>query len=96
MHYGIFLTSFSRKGRLVTMKTLLIAFAAISAATSASAAMRSYTPQGSAPYYWSDAAAWGGTLPGASDEAIANNSLLLANPLKTNLNCHFLFLLKAF
>ena len=63
------------------MKKLLIAVAAISAATSASAAMRSYTPQGSAPYYWSDAAAWGGTEPGSGDEAIANNSALLANPL---------------
>ena len=65
----------------MTMKKLLIAVAAISAATSASAAMRSYTPQGSAPYYWSDAAAWGGTEPGSGDEAIANNSALLANPL---------------
>ena len=63
------------------MKRILITFVAISVATSVSAANLSYTPQGSAPYYWDNAAAWGGTLPGSGDEAIANNSALLANPL---------------
>ncbi len=46
-----------------------------------SAANLSYTPQGSAPYYWSDAAAWGGTEPGSGDSVTIANSLLLANPL---------------
>ena len=46
-----------------------------------SAASLSYTPQGSAPYYWSNAAAWGGTEPGSDDSVTIANSLLLANPL---------------
>ena len=56
----------------------------LAAATFAAAAFGatvSYTPQGSAPYYWSDTAAWGGAEPGPGDEALVNNSLLLANPL---------------
>ena len=47
----------------------------------ATAATLSYTPNGDPPYDWSNTANWGGTLPGSGDEAKANNSLLLANPL---------------
>ena len=65
----------------MTMKRLSIVFATFAVAFGATGANLSYTPQGSAPYYWNDAAAWGGTEPGSGDEAIANNSLLLANPL---------------
>ena len=40
-----------------------------------------YTPQGSAPYYWSDTAAWGGSLPTSADNAIINSTTLLSDPL---------------
>ena len=45
------------------------------------AANVSYTPQGSAPYYWSNAAAWGGTEPTRDDDATINNATLKASPL---------------
>ena len=80
-NYGIFGFNLLRKGRPVSMKNHLIAVTALVATIGAYAANLSYTPQGSAPYYWSNAAAWGGALPGSGDEAIANNLALLANPL---------------
>lgn len=47
----------------------------------ATAADLSYTPQGDAPYYWSNTAAWGGALPGADDSATLSNAGLLTHPL---------------
>jgi len=69
------------KTRTARCKKLLMALTAVAVAIGAYAATLSYTPQGSEPYYWSNAAAWGGTLPGSGDEAVANNSALLASPL---------------
>ena len=40
-----------------------------------------YTPQGSAPYYWSNVDAWGGTPPGTEDIAILNDAALATSPV---------------
>jgi len=71
---------FKGRGDLGFHLSALVAWA-LTATMGVSAASLSYTPQGSAPYYWSNAAAWGGTVPGSGDEAIANNSALLSSPL---------------
>ncbi len=47
----------------------------------ATAADKSYTPQGSGPYNWSDTAAWGGTLPETLDAVALDSAQLLVNPL---------------
>lgn len=47
----------------------------------ACAATLTYTPSGSAPYLWSNAQNWGGSLPGSADSVTIASSLLLANPL---------------
>ena len=47
----------------------------------ACAATLDYTPSGSAPYVWSNAQNWGGSLPGSADSVTIASSLLLANPL---------------
>ena len=63
------------------MKRILIAFSSFAVAFGVTGADFSYTPQGSAPYYWSDTAAWGGTLPTDDDSATVSQTALLANPL---------------
>ena len=50
-------------------------------ALTATAADLSYTPQGDAPYYWSDTAAWGGALPGSGDVVTIADAGLLVHPL---------------
>ena len=65
----------------MAMKGILTAFVAIVAATSVFAATLSYTPQGSAPYYWDNATAWGGVLPGSDDDATINNATFRTSPL---------------
>ena len=59
--------------------TILAALAMVS--LSLLAANVSYTPQGSAPYYWSNAAAWGGTLPTTEDAATISQAGLKTSPL---------------
>ena len=63
------------------MKRILVSFSSFAAAVVASAATLSYTPQGSAPYYWDNAAAWGGTAPTSSDNVKVGNAMLLSSPL---------------
>lgn len=58
------------------------AFLAGVCAIGANADDKSYTPDGSAPYYWTDAGSWtGGTLPGSGDMVTLSASDLLLNPL---------------
>ena len=63
------------------MKRLSIAFAAFAVTVGATGASLSYTPQGSAPYYWSDAAAWGGTEPTNDDNATISSATFTTSPL---------------
>lgn len=63
------------------MKRILIAFSSFAAAAGASAATLTYTPQGSAPYLWSDTAAWGGAVPTDDDSATVSQTTLKSNPL---------------
>ena len=50
-------------------------------ALAANAADMSYTPNGTPPYLWSDATAWGGTLPSTSDVVTIADAGLLVHPL---------------
>ena len=74
-------TPFFRERSNLGFRLSALAAWAFAATMGVSAASLSYTPQGSAPYYWSNAAAWGGTEPGSDDTVAINNSTLLANPL---------------
>ena len=65
----------------MNMKRLSIAFVTFAVAFGATGADLSYTPQGSAPYYWSDTAAWGGAVPTSADNVKVNSSTLLGSPL---------------
>ena len=53
----------------------------LTASLSLFAANVSYAPQGSAPYYWSNTAAWGGELPTSADDATINSATLKTSPL---------------
>ena len=63
------------------MKRIVIAWVTFAASAGASAANLSYTPQGSAPYYWSNPAAWGGAEPTRDDNTTISNATLRTSPL---------------